>query len=218
MMFTLAVQALSSRLAAGESLLFAAFRKEVKAEFPYRWGLFPLLREDGLLDLCLVVRGRLAHDHEGHPAEVVVAEVRQGLLPLARQQVVPHLHDHIVPAEQRRHRADHLLDVVVVELADAEVHGGPVVAASLVASNLAGEPALEAPPEDAPAAKLGVSRVLLQEAVQPVEGALVGQPHGVERLALPAALRRPRHHGVLITIIITNMITIITNILFLYYY
>mmetsp|Transcript_66037 Transcript_66037/g.193258 ORF Transcript_66037/g.193258 Transcript_66037/m.193258 type:complete len:467 (-) Transcript_66037:374-1774(-) len=154
------------------------------------------LLEGQLLHFGLVLLRRLAHDHQRRPPEVRRVEVVEELPAGPRQEVVPDLHDHVVALQHGRHGHDHLADGVVVELADAELHDGLVVAVPGGAS-LPEEAALEAPVEDRPAAELDVVGVPLQEVVQPIERALIRQTHREDDLATVTGRLWDGHHHIL---------------------
>mmetsp|Transcript_147064 Transcript_147064/g.472270 ORF Transcript_147064/g.472270 Transcript_147064/m.472270 type:complete len:232 (-) Transcript_147064:955-1650(-) len=84
---------------------------------------------------------------------------------------------------------DQRLQVILVNVANAEVHVGLVVATRPgIAAPV--QTALDAPLEKRPVAQLGVLGVLLQEAVEPLKGALVRQADREQHLGLASRVCR----------------------------
>mmetsp|Transcript_39748 Transcript_39748/g.101057 ORF Transcript_39748/g.101057 Transcript_39748/m.101057 type:complete len:487 (-) Transcript_39748:138-1598(-) len=150
-------------------------------------GLLLLLLERELLASLLEGRRRLAHHHLGPALQARGGPLRDELLALIRDDVGLHLHDNVVPLLQRGDGLKNPLDTVVIQGSDTKAELRLVVGA-LDPSGL-DDAALCGPLQDGAVRELRVTRVLLQEHVQPIEGALVRQAHREDDLVL-GILRR----------------------------
>mmetsp|Transcript_90706 Transcript_90706/g.290761 ORF Transcript_90706/g.290761 Transcript_90706/m.290761 type:complete len:469 (+) Transcript_90706:1097-2503(+) len=140
--------------------------------------------------LLLEVRSGLADDNQGGLLEPGHLELAQELLPRVLHQVAPDLHDDVVPGLKGGDGEQRLADAAVVELLHLEVALRLVVAGLVFIAPVLPNAALLGPVHDHAVAELGVRRVLLQEHVQPREGALVGQADREGDIVL--AIRRGR--------------------------
>mmetsp|Transcript_69278 Transcript_69278/g.195557 ORF Transcript_69278/g.195557 Transcript_69278/m.195557 type:complete len:598 (-) Transcript_69278:41-1834(-) len=130
-----------------------------------------------------------------HLLEAGRREALQDFLAVGLAQVLPHLHNDVVAWHQASHRINNSPDAVVVHTRHAVVErrlvdGAPPALATEHAR-------ARCPLDDLAVRELHILRVLLQEGVQPLEGALVGEADRQNDLVLPVlALRCLRLDGV----------------------
>mmetsp|Transcript_65267 Transcript_65267/g.164519 ORF Transcript_65267/g.164519 Transcript_65267/m.164519 type:complete len:245 (+) Transcript_65267:427-1161(+) len=138
---------------------------------PLEFDLVFLLCEDDILDLGLVLSGRLAHDDCSGLLEVGKSKLREGILALVGQEIRPQFRHNEILACHGRDVAEEALNRHVVHLPDAEFHVRLVVRRPLIFGTP--QPTLGCPFQDFAVAELDIPRILFQERVNPIEVALV---------------------------------------------
>mmetsp|Transcript_114481 Transcript_114481/g.363852 ORF Transcript_114481/g.363852 Transcript_114481/m.363852 type:complete len:698 (-) Transcript_114481:574-2667(-) len=154
-----------------------------------------LLQQDGMGSL-LDAGGGVSHHHVCRDFEACTGPPGEKLSALGFQQICPDLHDDIVPRLDGRNGHQRFPNAAVIHGRDPKAVLRLVVASPRHVALGPDEAAELGPAQDGPVAELSVVGVLLEEHVQPVEGALVGQEDGEEHFGLGARGRRRLHHNV----------------------
>jgi len=89
--------------------------------------LRPLLLQDLLLDVLLVLLRRLAHDYLGDCLEARIPEAPEVGLAVGRREVLLHLHDNVVPRHHASDRVEAAAGAEVVHVLEAKVELGLVI-------------------------------------------------------------------------------------------
>mmetsp|Transcript_58845 Transcript_58845/g.167015 ORF Transcript_58845/g.167015 Transcript_58845/m.167015 type:complete len:605 (-) Transcript_58845:1235-3049(-) len=153
------------------------------------------LQQDGM-GVLLDSGGGVSHHHVCRDFEACTGPPGEKLSALGFQQICPDLHDDIVPRLDGRNGHQRLPNAAVIHGRDPKAVLRLVVASPRHVALGPDEAAELGPAQDGPVAELSVVGVLLEEHVQPVEGALVGQEDGEEHFWLGARGRRRLHQDV----------------------
>mmetsp|Transcript_7798 Transcript_7798/g.22261 ORF Transcript_7798/g.22261 Transcript_7798/m.22261 type:complete len:307 (+) Transcript_7798:1700-2620(+) len=142
-----------------------------------------MLGDDALVDPLLVLRSGLADCDLRHNFEVGRGERLDRLLPILAGQVRLQLRDDEVTLGELRHGPHHPLRAAVIDALHAvakerPIPGGARPGSWLGAPRLRPQAALAAPIHELPVAELLEARVLLEEAVDVIEEALLWEAHG----------------------------------------
>mmetsp|Transcript_52241 Transcript_52241/g.113220 ORF Transcript_52241/g.113220 Transcript_52241/m.113220 type:complete len:379 (-) Transcript_52241:485-1621(-) len=147
-------------------------------------GLRLLLRQHQVLHHSLILSVGLANDYLCDLPEHRGAVASQKHLPVRRNEVHLELWHDVVALQHRGEAVEDSSHAAIIQRGDVEAGLGLVVAVPGTASLAAGDAALHSPLHDLPVGELGVLRVLLDEAVNPVEEPSFGQADGEDHVAL----------------------------------
>jgi len=141
------------------------------------------------VNLRLEVCCWLSHDHLCHGLEAGVLEAPEELRPLFLDEICLHFHDHVVSGLCGYDRVDDATGAEVVEERHAELRVRLVIGMLPRGSLARGDAALLCPSHNRPVGKLEEVGVLLQPAIEPVEGSFVWKSHWKDHLALSVVCR-----------------------------